>query len=96
MALAPPGYCYFSFPKTLIASFNEEQLLLEILVMCGQNVGAGVTIEWPPDRPILMRLADAQALLHSTGQGFIEDRERPDTIFDEARRQGRREGIAQE
>ena len=61
MALALPGYCYFSFPKTLIASFNEEQLLLEILVMCGQNVGAGVTIEWPPDRPILMRSADAQA-----------------------------------
>jgi|HubBroStandDraft_6_1064221.scaffolds.fasta_scaffold2111230_1 hypothetical protein len=77
MALAPPGYCYFSSPQRLRATANLELCRLEVLVVAGQNVAAEPSIELKPDTPILMLLEDAQALLRYSGVGFIDDRERP-------------------
>jgi hypothetical protein len=84
MALAPPGYCYFSSPQRLRATANLELCRLEVLVVAGQNVAAEPSIELKPDTPILMLLEDAQALLRYSGVGFIDDRERPDTPLAEA------------
>jgi hypothetical protein len=91
MALAPPGYCYFSSPQRLRATPNLELYRLEVLVVAGQNVAVEPSIELKPHSPILMLLDDAEALLRYSGVGFIDDRQRPDTPEAEAIRCAKRE-----
>jgi hypothetical protein len=91
MALAPPGYCYFSSPQRLRATANLELYRLEVLVVAGQNVAAEPSIPIEPNSPVLMLLEDAEALLRYSGLGFIDDRQRPDTPEAEAIRRAKAE-----
>jgi hypothetical protein len=79
MALAPKNWCYFSSPQRLKASVNLELGRLEIVVVCGRNVASKPFVVLQPNAPILMLQADAEALIRSSGVGFLDDRQRPDT-----------------
>jgi hypothetical protein len=90
MALAKPGFCYFSTPRRLLVS-NLNLDRLDVVVVMGQNVRAGEhVLEWKPNTRILIPLADAQAMINYYGVGTIDDRERPDTPEAEAIRCARR------
>lgn len=87
MALAKPGFCYFSIPIRLKVS-NMELGHSDILVVMGENVAAnsGFILELKPNSPVHIPLTDAHAMIAHYGMGFIDDRERPDTPEAEAAR----------
>jgi hypothetical protein len=91
MALAKPGFCYFSTPHRLKVS-NLELGHFDVLVMMGQNVAAhsGFVLELKPNVPVHIPLTDAQAMIRYYGVGTIDDRERPDTPEAEAIRRAKR------